>query len=121
MKISRIKNQISEAATEACGYSPLTKVVSEEEINRILEQESGWIPVSERLPEESLNSVIGWDTYRNRCCFVAAVRSMTGFWKKNKRNFQNGGFGGFSVVIFKMRKASVEVLNQSFPKKMAIM
>nr|DAI93257.1 MAG TPA: hypothetical protein [Caudoviricetes sp.] len=46
---------------------------------------------------------------------------MTGFWKKNKRNFQNGGFGGFSVVIFKMRKASVEVLNQSFPKKMAIM
>ena len=43
---------------------------------------------------------------------VAAVRNMTGFWKKNKRNFQNGGFGGFSVVIFKMRKASVEVLNQ---------
>ena len=32
MKISRIKNRISEAATEACGYSPLTKVVSEEEI-----------------------------------------------------------------------------------------
>lgn len=31
---------------------------------------AGWIPVSERLPEESLNSVIGWDTYRNRCCFV---------------------------------------------------
>ena len=29
-----------------------------------------WIPVSERLPEESLNSVIGWYTYRNRCCFV---------------------------------------------------
>ena len=29
-----------------------------------------WIPVIERLPEESLNSVIGWDTYRNRCCFV---------------------------------------------------
>ena len=35
MKISRIKNRISEAATEACGYSPLTKVVSGEEINRI--------------------------------------------------------------------------------------
>lgn len=47
MKISRIKNRISEVATEACGYSPLTKVVSEEEINRILEQESGWIPVDE--------------------------------------------------------------------------
>ena len=50
MKISRIKNRISEAATEACGYSPLTKVVSEEEINRILEQESGWIPVDEQIP-----------------------------------------------------------------------
>lgn len=50
MKISRIKNRISEVATEACGYSPLTKVVSEEEINRILEQESGWIPCSEQIP-----------------------------------------------------------------------
>ena len=30
----------------------------------------GWIPCSERLPEGSLNSVIGWDEYRNRCCFV---------------------------------------------------
>lgn len=30
----------------------------------------GWIPCSERLPEESLNSVIGWDEYRERCCFV---------------------------------------------------
>jgi len=50
MSISRIKNRISEAATEACGYSPLTKVVSEEEINRILEQESGWIPVDEQIP-----------------------------------------------------------------------
>lgn len=31
---------------------------------------NGWIPVSERLPDESLNSVLGWDEYRNRCCFV---------------------------------------------------
>ncbi len=30
----------------------------------------GWIPCSERLPEESLCSVIGWDEYRKRCCFV---------------------------------------------------
>ena len=30
----------------------------------------GWIPVEERLPDESLNSVIGWDEYRKRCCFV---------------------------------------------------
>ena len=32
--------------------------------------DNGWIPCSERLPEESLNSVIGWDEYRQRCCFV---------------------------------------------------
>ena len=31
---------------------------------------SAWIPVEERLPEESLNSVIGWDRYRERCVFV---------------------------------------------------
>lgn len=29
-----------------------------------------WIPVEERLPEPSLNSVIGWDAYRERCVFV---------------------------------------------------
>ncbi len=29
-----------------------------------------WIPVEERLPEKSLNSVIDWDTYRERCVFV---------------------------------------------------
>lgn len=52
MEMSRIKSRIAESLTEACGYSPLTRVVSEEEINRILEQESGWIPCSERLPEE---------------------------------------------------------------------
>lgn len=32
--------------------------------------DDGWIPVEERLPDESLNSVIGWDEYRERCCFV---------------------------------------------------
>lgn len=34
------------------------------------EYNNGWIPCSERLPEQSLNSVIGWDEYRQRCCFV---------------------------------------------------
>jgi len=44
-------------------------------IIKALEQEpkTGWIPVSERLPEESLNSVIGWDTYRERCVFVQYI------------------------------------------------
>lgn len=36
----------------------------------ICRMDAGWIPVEERLPDESLNSVIGWDEYRDRCCFV---------------------------------------------------
>ena len=32
--------------------------------------DNGWIPVEESLPDESLNSVIGWDEYRERRCFV---------------------------------------------------
>lgn len=40
------------------------------EIKRSSRDNDGWIPVEERLPEESLNSVIGWDEYRERCCFV---------------------------------------------------
>ena len=44
-------------------------------INRIVDiilkhMNDGWIQVEERMPDESLNSVIGWDEYRDRCCFV---------------------------------------------------
>lgn len=38
------------------------------------EKDNKWIPCSERLPEESLNSVIGWDEYRKRCVFVQYVQ-----------------------------------------------
>lgn len=41
------------------------------------EYNNGWIPCSERLPEESLQSVIGWDAYRERCVFVQYL----GVWK----------------------------------------
>lgn len=34
------------------------------------EYNNGWILCSDRLPEESLNSVLGWDEYRQRCCIV---------------------------------------------------
>lgn len=45
---------------------------TEEDFNHIKQRLEAmrWIPVEERLPEESLNSVIGWDEYRERCCFV---------------------------------------------------
>lgn len=61
MEMSRIKSRIAESLTEACGYSPLTKVISEEEVNRILAEEEktgGWIPVTERLPEESFGCLV---------------------------------------------------------------
>ena len=61
MEISRIRSRIAESLTEACGYSPLTKVISEEEVNRILVEEEktgGWIPVSERLPESETEVLI---------------------------------------------------------------
>lgn len=90
MLINKIKNRISEATTEACGYSPLTKVVSEEEINRILEQESGWIPCSERLPEEpEENSLFEW-----KCLEVYLVTTKYGSNAQDKvypfRAFWNG-------------------------------
>lgn len=71
----KIKQRIKIAATEACSYAPITRVVSEAELKEIIEQaateyNNGWIPCSERLPEESLNSVLGWDEYRGRSCFV---------------------------------------------------
>lgn len=43
-----------------------------------------WIPCSERLPEESLNSVIGWDEYRKRCCFVQYYGGQWQLAGKNK-------------------------------------
>lgn len=43
---------------------------SEKDISNAEHRFGEWIPCSERLPEESLNSVIGWDEYRQRCCFV---------------------------------------------------
>ena len=41
---------------------------------QVLESQPKWIPTSERLPEESLNSVIGWDAYRERCVFVQYIQ-----------------------------------------------
>ena len=49
---------------EDTGLTPQEILGLKERVN------DGWIPVDERLPEESLKSVIGWDNYRKRCCFV---------------------------------------------------
>lgn len=66
MEMSGIKSRIAESLTEACGYSPLTKVISEEEVNRILAEEEktgGWIPVTERLPEDDKYIMISFKNF----------------------------------------------------------
>ena len=56
------------AAYEDTGLTP--QEIYSLKAGTILKEQHRWIPVEERLPEESLNSVIGWDEYRERCCFV---------------------------------------------------
>ena len=60
-KLDQVANDTAEAFIEA--YKECQDIIRKH-------MNDGWIPVEERLPEESLNSVIGWDEYRERCCFV---------------------------------------------------
>lgn len=55
-------------------YDKRRKIALDMGAEALENQKTGhWIPVSERLPEESLNSVIGWDAYRERCVFVQYI------------------------------------------------
>lgn len=68
-KLYKIKNKSIKSSK--VGASNIAYVI--EKVIEIIKSESKigeWIPVAERLPEQSLNSVIGWDTYRERCVFV---------------------------------------------------
>ena len=60
-KLDQVANDTAEAFIEA--YKECQDIIRKH-------MNAGWIPVEDRLPEESLNSVIGWDEYRERCCFV---------------------------------------------------
>lgn len=64
--IERIKQRIAAVANEACGYAPLTRVISEAEVKEILEQEEktgGWIPVTERLPEDDKYIMVSFKNF----------------------------------------------------------
>lgn len=66
MEMSGIKSRIAESLTEACGYSPLTKVISEEEVNRILAEEEktgGWIPVDEQIPNTDKYILVSFENF----------------------------------------------------------
>ena len=57
-----------------CGVMLTTPPVTTIEAWNNRTEDGGWIPCSERLPDESLNSVLGWDEYRERCVFVRYLR-----------------------------------------------
>lgn len=82
-----VSSLIRNSSTEAINGN-VTLVVTDKRIKFIAEQlkkgdaeqcnkyekDNRWIPCSERLPKESLNSVIGWDEYRKRCVFIQYVQ-----------------------------------------------
>ena len=70
-EIDREKKNVALSTKHTTGYA-LAQIRMAERIEEIIRKHmnDGWISVDERLPEESLNSVIGWDEYRERCCFV---------------------------------------------------
>lgn len=64
--IEKIRQRIAAVAKEACGYAPLTRVISEAEVEEILEQEEktgGWIPVSERLPDVDEYILVSFENF----------------------------------------------------------
>lgn len=80
--VSNVQSRMAEATEALCvqkmidlNIDPDVVQLQALEIQRLrgLLQEREWIPVSERLPKESLGSVIGWDEHRKRCCFVQFI------------------------------------------------
>ena len=64
--IERFKSEVNYNDGAETGLKQSIEIVKQE----AEKYDNGWISCSERFPEESLNDVIGWDAYRERCCFV---------------------------------------------------
>ncbi len=66
------EKKLIERFNQLKGCDSLANMFVKDVIKEIKNQpkSGGWIPCSERLPEESLKSVLGWDEYSQRCCFV---------------------------------------------------
>ena len=63
----KIKRRIMSAATEACGYDALTRVVSEAELKEIIEREvdeynNGWIP-AEKPPKNNNYILLSFENF----------------------------------------------------------
>ena len=69
MSAEEVKEKLEKLIWETGYVTWCARAMAEELIqNGVTIQE--WVSVDERLPEESLNSVLGWDEYRERCVFV---------------------------------------------------
>lgn len=77
-ELNPIKTREDAEAEERKGVEALKMAI------KALEQEPNWIPVGERLPKESLNSVIGWDACRERCVFVQYINGHFQITGKNE-------------------------------------
>lgn len=72
-KSVKILNELIDHHFDEKGHIIAKVCIDEEKLKEIVKEavrNLTWIPVEERLPEQSLNSVIGWDAYRERCVFV---------------------------------------------------
>lgn len=65
--IVELQNLIDSEEIPFWAKPSLRKILETVEAER---EEHLWIPVTERLPEESYDSIIGWDAQRERCVFV---------------------------------------------------
>ncbi len=71
MKIIFDENGVADVYDDTYDIVIHCKSEEDQKIARLaLKNVRRWIPVTERLPEVSLNSVMGWDKNYKRCCFV---------------------------------------------------
>ena len=68
----KIKQRIRIVSTEACGYAPLTRVVSEAELKDIIddvvaENNNGWIDVECELPTDSKYILLSFSNFSVPC------------------------------------------------------
>ena len=72
--VSELAKETEEEEARAADHGVIySEDVVEKIVKPLNQEQKRWIPVSESLPEESLNSVIGWDAYRERCVFVQYI------------------------------------------------
>lgn len=106
----RIKKRIALTATEACAYRENIRVISEAELKTILEEEfvtdinvgnNGWIPVTERLPENNDNVRVTVEKNKRLEVAVGWYNHNKGKWKVCPSDDEEFYYCGYKVVAWK--------------------